>query len=61
MWVEMMRASIDMAINRFTAERMLNEYYLLYQPLFTLKQLKHQVYQAQATQDSDTLEMFSQI
>jgi len=62
MWVEMMRASIDMAINRFTAERMLNEYYnLLYQPLFTLKQLKHQVYQAQAIQDSDTLEMFSQI
>ncbi len=43
-WVEMMRASIDMAIHRFTTGRMLTEYYnLLYQPSSTLRDIKRQI------------------
>lgn len=43
-WVEMMRASIDMAVHRFTTDRVLTEYYnLLYQPASTLADIRHQV------------------
>jgi starch phosphorylase len=50
-WVEMMRASIATAMHRFSAERMVSEYYnLLYLPSTTLRMLKHEIMQKQAVQ-----------
>lgn len=61
-WVEMMRNSIDMGLHRFTTSRMLTEYYnLLYQPLSTLKQLKHQVSHVQAIDDREAIELLTQM
>lgn len=52
-WVDMMRASIDMALHRFTADRMLVEYYnLLYQPSVTLKDVKQQIIDAGSMQET---------
>ncbi len=48
-WQEMMRASISMAAHRFSAKRMLTEYYnLMYQPSTTLRKIKHDVMNAMA-------------
>ncbi len=56
-WVEMMRASIDMALHRFTSARMLTEYYnILYQPPTTLKSIKHQIYNAKSIQGMGWIE-----
>lgn len=61
-WVEMMRNSIDMGLHRFTTGRMLTEYYnLLYQPLSTLKQLKHQVSHAQAIENPEAIELLTRV
>lgn len=50
-WVEMMNNSIAMAVNRFTTDRTLTEYYnLLYQPAFSLKEIKRQVLNIEAIQ-----------
>ncbi|NLJ79796.1 MAG: alpha-glucan family phosphorylase [Firmicutes bacterium] len=50
-WVEMMRASISMAENRFSTDRLLLEYYnLLYQPPATLRRIKHDIAKAMSIQ-----------
>ncbi|MGI6038142.1 MAG: alpha-glucan family phosphorylase, partial [Limnochordia bacterium] len=49
-WVDMMRASIDMAVQRFTSERMLTEYYnLMYLPPTTLKDIRRALEEAVPT------------
>ncbi len=54
-WVEMMRASIDMALHRFTTNRMLTEYYnLLYQPSSTLREIKRQIIDAEDFKEFET-------
>ena len=50
-WQEMMRASISMAMHRFSAKRMLTEYQnLMYQPSTTLRKIKRDVMNVLAIQ-----------
>jgi starch phosphorylase len=50
-WQEMMRASISMALHRFSTKHMLTEYNnLMYQPSTTLRKIKHEVANAMAIQ-----------
>lgn len=50
-WQEMMRASISMAMHRFSAKRMLTEYYnLMYQPSTTLRRIRREVMNVMAIQ-----------
>ncbi|HOB08620.1 MAG: alpha-glucan family phosphorylase [Limnochordia bacterium] len=50
-WVEMMNKSVAMAENRFTIERTITEYYnLMYQPATTLRDIKQQVSDLEASE-----------
>ncbi|HHY15504.1 MAG TPA: alpha-glucan family phosphorylase [Firmicutes bacterium] len=50
-WQDMMRASIAMAMHRFSSKRMLTEYYnLMYHPSTTLRRIKKEIMNAMAIQ-----------
>lgn len=54
-WVEMMNNSIAMAVNRFTTDRTLTEYYnLLYQPAVSLRDIKRQIMSVEAIQSVES-------
>ena len=51
----MMNNSIAMAVNRFTTDRTLTEYYnLLYQPAVSLRDIKRQIMSVEAIQSVES-------